>query len=243
MPRAAALPPEERRAAIIAAAEPLLVALGRDVSTRQLAAAAGVAEGTLFRVFRTKEELIHATIASLVDIAPAVAAMQRIDRTAPLSHRLTEVATALRSRIDRITALFGAIGPGPHHAEPHSDFVEKRRRDSAQLVQAIVEVIGPDADRLRVPPAEAARLLSALVFTTRHPVLNPEGTSPDPAHLVDLLLHGIVSLDLEFGDPDLIAPDLALLDPDPDRHRHDPDHRNDPHDRHVHGYSAVGKDA
>ena len=56
--RAAALPPEERRAAIIDAARPLLIEHGENVTTRQLADAAGIAEGTIFRVFADKDELL-----------------------------------------------------------------------------------------------------------------------------------------------------------------------------------------
>ncbi len=48
MSRATPLPLDERRAALIAATEPLLEQFGRDVSTRQIAEAACVAEGTIF---------------------------------------------------------------------------------------------------------------------------------------------------------------------------------------------------
>ena len=39
---------------MIAATEPLLEQFGRDVSTRQIAQAANVAEGTIFRAFATR---------------------------------------------------------------------------------------------------------------------------------------------------------------------------------------------
>nr|WP_284286883.1 helix-turn-helix domain-containing protein [Angustibacter aerolatus] len=56
MPRATPLSPDERRRHLVDATLPLLVQHGRAVSTRQIARAAGVAEGTIFRVFDSKDE-------------------------------------------------------------------------------------------------------------------------------------------------------------------------------------------
>ena len=68
--RAAALPPEERRAAIVEATLPLLMEHGELVTTSQIAAAAGVAEGTIFRAFPDKEALLSATLEAAMDMAP-----------------------------------------------------------------------------------------------------------------------------------------------------------------------------
>ena len=56
------MPREQRRAAIIEATLPLIHEVGTAVTTRQVAEAAGVAEGTIFRVFDSLQELIDATI-------------------------------------------------------------------------------------------------------------------------------------------------------------------------------------
>ena len=56
------MPPEERRAALVEATLPLLLEHGATVSTRQIAEAAGVAEGTIFRVFESKDDLVHACL-------------------------------------------------------------------------------------------------------------------------------------------------------------------------------------
>src|SRR3712207_6228007 len=57
--RAARMSVEERRTAIIDAVLPLLEAHG-EVSTRRIAEAAGIAEGTIFRVFPDKRALLLA---------------------------------------------------------------------------------------------------------------------------------------------------------------------------------------
>ena len=80
MTRAAPLPPAERRAALIAATEPLLERFGREVSTRQIAQAACVAEGTIFRAFPTKEALIDAVLDDIFAVESTCDRLARIDR-------------------------------------------------------------------------------------------------------------------------------------------------------------------
>src|SRR3954449_11565744 len=96
--RAAALPPEERREALIAATLPLVLEHGTDVSTRLIAEAAGVAEGTIFRVFPSKDDLIEAVVASAFDPSSLVEAVTQVDRTLPLADRLVAAVRVLSER-------------------------------------------------------------------------------------------------------------------------------------------------
>ena len=107
MTRARPLPPAERRASLIAATRQLILDHGPEVTTRQVAEAAGVAEGTLFRVFPTRRDLIAATIADhlsperLADIFDAVPPTATVDET-------TEVC--LSTAADYVTT-FGRFHP------------------------------------------------------------------------------------------------------------------------------------
>jgi AcrR family transcriptional regulator len=83
--RAAALPPEQRRAAIIEAVRPLLAEYGESVTSKQIACAAGIAEGTIFRVFADKDELLDATLDAALDQEPFEARCGRSTPTCPSS--------------------------------------------------------------------------------------------------------------------------------------------------------------
>src|SRR3954447_12950008 len=92
--RASALPPEERRAAIVAAALPLILERGVNVTTRELAEAAQIAEGTIFRVFPDKEALIAAVVDAALDTSHTETAIAGIDPALPFEQQL-EVAVEL----------------------------------------------------------------------------------------------------------------------------------------------------
>ena len=63
--------PDDRRRAIVDAVVPLLLEHGDAVTTRQIAEAAGIAEGTIFRVFPDKPALLLAAAEETMDPATA----------------------------------------------------------------------------------------------------------------------------------------------------------------------------
>ena len=83
-PRAVALPPDQRREALVQATLPLLLVHGRAVTTRQIAEAAGVAEGTIFRVFDSKDELVEAAVRQAFVPGRLANELDDIDPAAPL---------------------------------------------------------------------------------------------------------------------------------------------------------------
>ncbi len=197
MPRATPLPLEDRRAALISATEPLLERYGRDISTRQIAEAAGVAEGTIFRAFATKEELIDAVIDEVFDEARTRDAIAAVDPTLPLEDRLVAAVSLLQDRTRRVFALFHALrlrpgwaGASPEDRPAHETLHAKQRHDHEQLEHVLVDLIGADAVRLRVEPREAVTVLRAAVFALTHPLLGDERLAR-PDRIVDLVLRGV----------------------------------------------------
>jgi AcrR family transcriptional regulator len=187
--RAAPLPLDERRAALIAATGPLLERFGREVSTRQIAEAAGVAEGTIFRAFATKEALIDAVIEDAYNIRYTCEELAQVDLGLSLEERLIAAVAVLQGRLRRVFALFRALQL--HKQTPDRDSIRaKQQADNALLNNAIAALIEPDQDRLRLSSLEAASVLRAITFSMSHQVLGEQRLA-EPHQIVDLVLYGI----------------------------------------------------
>ncbi len=190
--RATALPPSERRAEIIAATLPLLLAHGSMVTTRQIAEAAGIAEGTIFRVFPDKESLIEAAVESAFDSTSSDAALDAIDRALPLEPRLIAAVEILRRRVADLWQLRTALGMiqvssgGPSMTERH------RPPDLTPLAALFI----PDRARIKRDPLEAAHLLRGMAVACTHPALILDQPLSS-AEIVSLFLDGIRSTGTE----------------------------------------------
>jgi AcrR family transcriptional regulator len=175
--RASPLPPQERRRAIIEAALPLLVEQGAAVTTREIAEAAAVSEGTIFNAFNDKDDLLAAALETAVEPAPFEAAIAAIDASAPFERRLVEATELIQRRIVGIWRLISLLG-------------DRRRPERRPLPEspALVALFAAEPDRLRLDAGDAARLLRALTLSCSHPMLTTEARSAP--EIVDLFLHG-----------------------------------------------------
>ena len=182
--RARRLPADERRATILAAARPLVLEHGRATTTKLIAEAAGVAEGTIFRVFPTKDELFDAVVDQEFDPEPFLAAIGRIDLDQPLEERLVEAIALLQRRFVRIFRLMIALGV---RRPPERLGAPELRKRLAE--EGLVRLVIPDADRFRVPPDEVVHMLRLLTFSGSHPHISSERML-SAEQIVDVVLHG-----------------------------------------------------
>jgi AcrR family transcriptional regulator len=190
--RAPALAPQDRRAALVEAAVPLVLAKGFDVTTKELAAAAGVAEGTIFRVFDSKDDLVLAAARSVFARTDHLDDLRAISHALPLEERLAEAVRIWQTVARRIVSVFVAFrGANDRQrlGDPHS-LLDPQLKERADAILAAL--IAPDADRLRRPVTEVIRVMGSLVLASVHPI-GPLSPASSPEDIVDLLLHGVLA--------------------------------------------------
>jgi AcrR family transcriptional regulator len=152
------------------------------------AVAAGVAEGTIFRAFDSKEELVDAAISRAFEPGDLVARIAEIDRDQPLSARLLKVVAILQQRF---RATFGLmqkmelVGP-PTHLHDSQGAAQWR----AHLGALLADVVGSDAQQLTVPVDQFIHVLRLLTFAGSHEKI-ADGRQMTPEQIVDTLLFGL----------------------------------------------------
>jgi AcrR family transcriptional regulator len=184
--RAVALPASERRAAIVAATLPLVLAHGAAVTTRQIAEAAGIAEGTIFRVFPDKEHLIEAVAEAAYDTKPVDDALAAIDRALPLEDRLVLAVDILRLRFATILQVRTAV----EMMRVSSGVATKPDRHRTPDLRSLALLFEPDRAQLRHAPMDCAFLLRGLTLAGSHPALIA-GEPLSSEEIVSLFLDGV----------------------------------------------------
>jgi AcrR family transcriptional regulator len=186
--------PEERREAILLATTPLLREHGANVTTSQIAKAAGIAEGTVFRAFKDKQELLLACLERALSADAEVARIRAIPLDQPLTDRLIEATAAITDYMDRLWSMMQALrgsGFDPRKHDPDKP-PKGPQEEMPRIAAAMAQLFEPERARLRLAPERAARLVLGLTFTSRMQDKHFGEPIADPAVVVELFLHGLL---------------------------------------------------
>lgn len=195
--RAKPLPPADRRREIVEAVIPLLLEKGSALSTREIAEAAGIAEGTVFSVFPDKASVIVEAIKATVDPESARAALARIPGNIPVEEQLEQAAGILMERGERIGILVGVLRTMHATGTGKLEGAHRYLKDShASMLCALSELFDRHSQGIKTTPARAAVVFWGLVFANAHSLVEDEDKL-DAAAMVDMVLHGIASRDSE----------------------------------------------
>lgn len=191
--RAEPLPADDRRRAIVEAVIPLFLEKGPAVTTREMAEAAGIAEGTIFRVFPDKSSVIHDAVKAGMDPDQIRQAIAAIPPTTPLADQLEAAARILVERSERVTALIGVLRASGSHSDGPPAGARRYVMDAnTAILDALTTMFERNRSEIRVSPRHAAIAFRGFVFATAHPLVSSD-EKPSLQESVEVLMNGIAA--------------------------------------------------
>ena len=179
--RARPLALEVRQAKIIESTMPLLVEFGPGLTSKQIAEAAGVAEGTIFRAFGDKEALIDATIKKFLDPEPLRRDLRAIPRELTLDEKMFRIVDLMSKRFSDVFRVMAAIRKPP---QPNSD----ARRIFGEIIS---EVLSPHLNELNWSPQKTSHVIRLMTFASSITPFN-SGAEFDSRELTTVLMYGLI---------------------------------------------------
>jgi len=161
---------------------PLLIEHGQALTTKQIATRAGIAEGTIFRAFGTKDELIQAAVDRQLDPEPFRERLRGIDVTMPLEDKVRAIVVMMRDRFTTVFTILTALGRfGPPHAhDPRHE-----------LTEVLGEAIEADLQRLNFGPERAGQIIRIVALSTSIQQIRG-GLTFSAEEVTDVILYGIM---------------------------------------------------
>jgi AcrR family transcriptional regulator len=186
---------QERREAIAVAAIPLLAEHGSDVTTGQIAKAARIAEGTVFRVFKDKQELLDFCVWRAFQTHETIERIAGIPTTKPLTERMVEAIGMFAEQMGRAGALMhalGATGYRPDESKHEPGREHPMAEEFKKATEAIATLLTAGPEVLRTPADSAANYLLGLTFVSQMQAKRSGQHGPSVEEIVDLFLNGAV---------------------------------------------------
>ena len=175
---------EARQDMIIGVVIPLILEHGKDLTTKQIAEACGIAEGTIFRAFGDKDTLINKAVERYLDPLALRTNLGSIDPDMPLDDKLSAVMGLLRDRFSgviRMMSVLGRQGPPPR----------REGQDPGEFATIVGHLLAPHAAELRIAPDQVAQFARVLAFASAIPSFGD--SIPFTAdEILDLFKHGVV---------------------------------------------------
>lgn len=187
------LAPDERRAQILEVAAELFGEYGSTLTSAQLASAAGVSEGTVFRYFPDMSSLMREARRKAIGLNSLLVLLESAAKHPDRRERLMAAGSAITTKIVETSRLVQASGQSPEH--PHRDEIH-------EVLDALTPLFSDCEPHPIAHRQQAAMFMGLLVSgTIFHSGEDLDGASGQPCstpvevgHIVDLFLGGLACL-------------------------------------------------